>query len=139
MDYTREKEQIQKQKEDWQKEKEILTLKKELKQDKKNFKGKDNKKLTTTKLLMFFLFVNCTIIEVFTLGITVFQLKTGYGADLTPLQMLITSVVGQVIAFAIYSLKSLKENTKGGIIYDTTMFNYQNQSQESDDQEGIAG
>ena len=43
--------------------------------------------------------------------------------DFTALQMLITAVVGEVVAFAVYSIKSLKQNTKGGIIYETAMWN----------------
>ena len=55
----------------------------------------------------------------------------GMGVDLTPLQMLITTIVGEVIVFAVYSLKSLKENTKGGIIYQTAMNQYNTCSQEN--------
>ena len=41
--------------------------------------------------------------------------------DFTPLVALIGAVVGEVFSYAIYSLKSAKENTAGGIIYDTAM------------------
>lgn len=34
---------------------------------------------------------------------------------------LITTVVAEVIGFGVYALKSAKENTEGGIIYETTM------------------
>jgi hypothetical protein len=46
--------------------------------------------------------------------------------DLSPLMALISSVVAEVIGFAIYSLKSVRENTEGGIIYETTMHNLNN-------------
>lgn len=102
----------------WQEKKEFLKLKQQIKQQKRQIKGKDKKKeLTTTKFLMFFLFISCSIIEIFTFIVTIISvLKDVY--DFTALQMLITAVVGEVIGFAIYSLKSLKENTKGGIVYD---------------------
>jgi hypothetical protein len=41
--------------------------------------------------------------------------------DFSPLITLIGAVVGEVIGFAIYSIKAAKENTKGGIVYDTAM------------------
>ena len=41
----------------------------------------------------------------------------------SPLVALISAVVGEVIAFAIYALKSAKENTKGGIVYETAINN----------------
>ena len=44
-----------------------------------------------------------------------------YSPDLTPLVTLITTVVGEVIAFAVYAAKSVKENTAGGIVYETAM------------------
>jgi len=66
---------------------------------------------------MLFLFISCSIIELFTLYITFKVVNMGLEVDFTPLQMLITAVVAEVIGFAVYSLKSLKENTKGGIIY----------------------
>ena len=37
--------------------------------------------------------------------------------DFSALQSLITAVVAEVVGFAIYALKSTKENTKGGIVY----------------------
>ena len=36
---------------------------------------------------------------------------------------LIGSVIGEVIGFAIYSLKSAKENSEGGIVYDSIFRN----------------
>lgn len=41
--------------------------------------------------------------------------------DFTPLVTLIGAVVSEVIGFAIYALKAMKENSKGGIVYDTAM------------------
>lgn len=82
-------------------------------------------KISTTKLLIAFLFLNCTIIEIFTCWITVQSIKLAFYnntiPDFSPLLTLIGSVVTEVIGFSIYSLKSLKENQTGGIIYDLAM------------------
>ena len=43
--------------------------------------------------------------------------------DFTPLVTLIGAVVSEVIGFAIYAIKSAKENTSGGIVYETAMMN----------------
>lgn len=62
-------------------------------------------------------------------------MNMGYGIDFTPLTMLITSVVAEVAGFAVYSLKSMKENTKGGIVFETAMLDKQFQQEENVDQE----
>lgn len=128
------KKQIEVQQKYWEEEKPIIIAEQDLEEDKKetkNRKKEEKKKLTTTKFLMFFLFASCTIIQIFTLVVTILSINAGV-YDFTALQMLITAVVGEVVAFAIYSIKSLKENTKGGIIYETAMWNKIN---EEDDQE----
>lgn len=86
-----------------------------------------NKKLTTTKWLILFLFLNCTIIELFTGWITIQSLNlstiTGFAPDFTPLITLIGTIVSEVFGFAVYALKSIKENTEGGIVYMTATSN----------------
>lgn len=80
-----------------------------------------NRKITTTKWLILFLFLNCTVIELFTGFVTLKSLNlsliTGFAPDFTPLVTLIGTVVSEVIGFSVYSLKSIKENTEGGIVY----------------------
>ena len=123
---------IQKKIKNWKQEKDLLIKEQQMKEEKNEvLKKQEKRKLSTTKRLTFFLFINCTIIEIFTLYVTLKQLNMGMGVDLTPLQMLITTIVGEVIVFAVYSLKSLKENTKGGIIYQTAMNQYNTCSQEN--------
>lgn len=123
---------IQRKIKNWKQEKDLLIKEQQMKEEKNEvLKKQEKRKLSTTKRLTFFLFINCTIIEIFTLYVTLKQLNIGMGVDLTPLQMLITTIVGEVIAFAVYSLKSLKENTKGGIIYQTAMNQYNTCSQEN--------
>ena len=48
-------------------------------------------------------------------------LITGLSIDFTPLVALIGAVVGEVFGYAIYSLKSAKENSAGGIVYDSAL------------------
>jgi hypothetical protein len=83
---------------------------------------------------MLFLFINCSLIELFTGYVTLqnFQLvrEVGGMVDLTPLITLISAVVGEVIGFAIYSIKASKENSKGGIVYDTAMQHLNNNDEE---------
>lgn len=80
------------------------------------------KKMSTTKKFMLFLFINCTLIELFTGWVTVQNLilarEMGVLLDFTPLVTLIGAIVGEVFSFAVYAAKSAKENTKGGIIYE---------------------
>ena len=129
---------IYKKLKNWEKDKNLLTKAQEMKEEKNTLLKKEEKrKLTTTKRLTFFLFINCTLIQIFTLYVLLKQLNMGMDVDLTPLQMLITTIVGEVIVFAIYSIKSLKENTKGGIIYQTTLNEQNSLLNYNNDQEAM--
>lgn len=81
--------------------------------------------LSTSKFLIYFLFVNCTIIELFTMLVTWKQFSLaetiGLSIDFNPLTTLIGSVVGEIIGFAVYCAKAAKENSQGGITYDSIM------------------
>lgn len=83
------------------------------------------KKISTTKLIMFFLFLNCTLIEIFTGWVTVQNIalarEFGTPLDFAPLVTLVGAVVTEVLGFAVYALKATRENTKGGIVYDTAI------------------
>lgn len=109
----------------WQREKEVLERKYKLKQEKKEFKKQFLPKISTSKLLILFLFINCTIIELFTGFVTLKSLDlttlTMANPDFTPLVTLIGAVVSEVVGYAVYALKSAKENTAGGITYETAM------------------
>ena len=94
------------------------------------------KKISTTKILIAFLFINCTLLELFTGWVTVENLilARDFGAtlDFTPLVTLIGIVIGEVFGFAVYAAKATKENTSGGIQYETAMrsFNEFNEEEE---------
>lgn len=109
----------------WRREKEVLERKYKLKQEKREFKKQFLPKISTSKLLILFLFINCTIIELFTGFVTLKSLDlttlTMANPDFTPLVALIGAVVSEVVGYAVYALKSAKENTAGGITYEAAM------------------
>lgn len=78
-------------------------------------KTRDKKKLSTTKLIVAFIFLNCTIVEIYSM-IVMYQLR-----DISSLYALITAVIGETISFAVYSAKATKENTVGGMTYEMAM------------------
>ena len=79
----------------------------------KNDKVKE--KTPTSKVVLYFMITNCVVIEIYSLVvILVFR-------DLTPLPMLISAVIGGCISFLGYEYKSMKENTVGGIVYESAM------------------
>ena len=106
----------------WEKQKIYLQQKNRINEEKKQLK----RKISTSKILIFLLFINCTIIEIFTGIVTLksFSLAMLYGCspDFSPLVALIGAVIGESIGYAIYSLKAAKENTAGGLVYETKMF-----------------
>lgn len=122
---TKEEREITIKEHRWQREKDVLERKYKLKQEKKEFKKRFLPKISTSKLLIFFLFINCTIIELFTGFVTLKSLDlttlTMANPDFTPLVALIGAVVSEVVGYAVYALKSAKENTAGGITYEAAM------------------
>lgn len=117
----------------WEKEKILVMAEQDLKEDIQKTKNRkkppkaQRRQLTTTKFLMLFLFISCSVIELFTMFAIIKGMNMGL-MDFTPLTMLITSVVAETVGFSIYSLKSMKENTKGGIVYQTALFDKQNET-----------
>ena len=109
----------------WEIEKGYLERVYQLKTDKKAMRKKLLGKIPTSKLLISFLFANCTAIEIFTAWTTIKSFELAHelmiSPDLTPLVALIGAVVGEVIGYAVYSAKATKENTIGGIVYDQAM------------------
>lgn len=79
------------------------------------------KEMPTSKKLIYYLFANCTIIEIFTLIVTFISVlqvqETLTAPDFAPLLALIGAFVTETVGYGIYCLKSAKENTKGGIQY----------------------
>lgn len=108
----------------WELEKPLLEREHKVNSEKEEFVKKKNK-LTTSKLLIGFLFLNCTLIEIFTGWAMIKMLYiasiAGTSIDFTPLVALIGAVVGEVIGYGIYSLKSAKENSVGGLVFESAM------------------
>ena len=129
------KQRIDKRIKKWEQQKPILIAKQDLEEDIQETKDRkkppkaQRKRLTTSKFLMLFLFVSCSAIEIFTMYAIIKGMNMGLGVDFTPLTMLITSVVAQVIGYAIYSLKSMRENTKGGIVFEKAMLQQQDEEE----------
>lgn len=104
----------------------IKAVKKREKQELKEIKKKygiikvKNKKIdlsTTTKQIMLFLILNCTLIELYSMYVMYkFQ-------DLTTLDALISAVVAETVAFLVYCIKSYFEN-KSSKNYDLEMYKY---------------
>lgn len=112
----------------WQQNKPLLKREIKLAKDKEKVQKlkNDKRQLTTTKLLLLFLFLNFTLIEIFTGWVTIQSIQLAYyseysSPDYTPLVTLIGAVVGEVMSFATYALKSMKENSQGGIVYETAL------------------
>lgn len=74
------------------------------------------KKLTTTKIFLYLLFINCILIE---LVAVVLWIKTDMKFDL--FNNIVRPLITQLLGFAIYSYKSMRENTEGGITYMTAL------------------
>ena len=98
----------------WKLEKQILEKKQQIKKEKAELL-REEKKVTTTKKLVTYLFVCATAIQLFTGYLMIVQiqlLKQGVivTLDTSPLISLIGAVVGEVMVFAVYAIKSFKEN-----------------------------
>lgn len=124
--------ELLKNQEQWEEEKKYILKKQKIKSEKKKLLG--IKHPSTSKLLTFFLFLNCSLIEIFTGYIVIQNIQVArelmMSPDLTPLTALIGAIVGETIGFAIYSIKAAKENCKGGIVYEQAMKDVQQMSNE---------
>lgn len=89
-----------------------------LKSEKNKYKNKHTFP-STTKLVVFYLFLLLNVLLVYSM------VAMWHFSDLSYLGVLITDVIAQLITFLIYSVKSTKENTVGGITYDLAMKNNQ--------------
>ena len=131
---TKAEREILLQEKQWEKEKSLQERKYKIKKEKRELKSLYGFKFPTSKLLILFLFINCTLIELFTGWVTIKSIDlatlTMVSPDFTPLVTLIGAIVSEVIGFAIYAIKSAKENTEGGIIYETTMAKLQQKDEE---------
>lgn len=110
----------------WQREKTILEQEREILEQKQELTSRIWKiKMPFSKLFVIFLFINFTLLEVFTVWITIQSFTLAYAIgmmpDFSPLITLLGAILGQTLSFGIYSYKSKAENTQGGIVYDLAM------------------
>ena len=106
----------------WEREKAILLSQKKIDAEREVLEASPpKKKIATSKILTFLLLLNFFILEIFIGVVTIYSLNiaaaTGMGADFGPLLALIAAVIGETLTYWVYSIKSAKENTEGGISY----------------------
>lgn len=122
---TLSQKQIEKEERKWANEKPLLERQRKIQEEKREYYKPKFLKPSTSKMLIGFLFINCTAIEIFTGWATIQMLSvamaTGLSIDFSPLVALVGAVVSEVFGYAIYSLKATKENSIGGITYDLAM------------------
>ena len=97
----KEKKRYTQQKELYEKEKEIHDIKASMRRWKPP---------TTTKVIMAFLFLNCSAVEIYSM-VVMWQLM-----DLSALYSLITAVVTESISFAVYAAKRYNEKKQEELI-----------------------
>lgn len=73
------------------------------------------KRITTSKLAMWFILINCVAIELYSMA------AMWHFGDLSALYALLGAVVGQSLTYISYNNKSCRENSRGGITYETAM------------------
>ena len=83
----------------------------------KHFYDKPKKKLTFGKLMLLFLIINCSVIEVFSM------IAMWHFSDLSPLGGLIAAICTETVGLVSYMIKSSVENRgpDGGITYALAM------------------
>ena len=133
----------------WLQLKPILQKENKLEQERKEVQNEKNKiKLPSwTKMLLVFLFINFTILELFIGYVTIqsFTLAFAVGMmpDFTPLVTLIGLVAGETISYGAYCAKSKAENIEGGVVHDTAMYelkyNWEQQQKEQSNDNNAVG
>ena len=93
---------------------EKVKLKQEL-NELRHSNDKPKEKLSFSKIAFIFMIANCVVIEIYAL------VAMAFFGDLSSLSALIAAVVGECISFLCFEIKSGKENTTGGIIYESAM------------------
>jgi predicted nucleic acid-binding Zn ribbon protein len=121
----------------WQIEKPLLEQKQLIAEEKEEIISKNKKRKTAFgKLLMIFLFVNFTILELFTGWVTIKSFSLAYTIeqmpDFSPLITLLGAVIGETLSYGIYCHKAKAENTEGGIVFEATMHNLKNEEEEEE-------
>lgn len=114
----------------WEAKKPYIQINNDIKQQEKDMK-EAALRVSWSKLLLIFLFINFTILEFFIGWVTIkcltLAIALGTAPDFTPLVTLVGAVMGQTISYGIYAAKSKAENTKNGLVYDLAMLEKQDE------------
>ena len=106
---------INEEEKNWEIERENIKRRNKIREEYDELTRTPSTKLSTSKKALIFLFISCTIIEIFTIWVTIQSLSLAFAMglmpDFTPLVTLIGTVVGEVIALGAYYAKAAKENT----------------------------
>lgn len=143
--FKKDKEDIDFQERLWLQSKPIKIRENKIEQEKKEINNEKKKiKLPSWgKLLLIFLFINFTALELFIGYVTMqsFSLAFAVGVmpDFTPLVTLIGLVAGETISYGAYCAKSKAENTQNGIVYELAMLNRQSELNNSNNNDNAVG
>lgn len=114
-------EQISREEAEWAEQRSLIKRQQALENDQRKYK----KKIPTSKILIIILFINCILLQFFVGWVTIKTLSLteyiGVMPDFAPLLSIIGIVLTEGAGYAIYSIKSAKENSKDGIVYDLAM------------------
>lgn len=91
------------------------------------------KRMTTSKAAMWFIFLNCTVVEIYSMA------AMWHFGDLSPLYALLGAVVGQSLTYISYNNKACRENSRGGITYESAINGTYDQSSTVDNSSDICG
>ena len=100
-DFERELQAVKKEKELFDKRSEIDAVKKTMRRWKPP---------TTTKIIVALIFINCTVVEIYSMAVMWFL------QNLDALYALISAVIGESISFAVYAAKAYNETKQEEII-----------------------
>ena len=141
----REKKKIEFNKKVWDMRRPLIETQNQIEEEQKELQitHRKNKFPAWSKVLLVFLFVNFTLLEIFIGWVTVktfsIALSIGMMPDFTPLITLIGAVIGQTLSYGIYSSKSKAENTEGGITYEMAKWQMEQELYGNDTYEGGCG
>ena len=130
--YEKRQKEINEKAENWEIERENIKKCNDIRDEYNQLTKSKTDKLSMSKKALIFLFINCTLVEIFTGWVTIksFALAFAMGImpDFSPLLAIIGAVVGEVVGLMTYYAKSTKENTVGGIVYENSLMAYKETS-----------
>ena len=100
---------------------------------KRKVRKRYRKRITTSKLAMWFILINCVVIELYSMA------AMWHFGDLSALYALLGAVVGQSLTYISYNNKSCRENSRGGITYESAINGTYDQSSTVDSSSDVCG